>query len=49
MSDLRKEIERQFKLLGLFEPDKKTTEKIPEIETAETNPAYSVYTSKTED
>ena len=28
MSDLRKEIERQFKLLGLFEPDKKTTEKI---------------------
>lgn len=37
MSDLRKEIERQFKLLGLFEPDKKTTEKIPEIETAETN------------
>ena len=29
MSDLRKEIERQFKLLGLFEPDKKTTEKQP--------------------
>ena len=37
MNDLRKEIERQFKLLGFFEPDKKTTEKIPEIETAETN------------